>query len=173
MAIDLLREYTNPSDNFVHTFSHDLESLIYVLVWVCIVYQAPNEIRRDKTVEQTCLKQWALAKTINDIQALHDQKLGQLFSRTVLDHFTPYFEPMKPFVARLYKLLQFSRDPDNNTFLTHAAVIDVLMDAFVSVEEVSCGATNTKRAWQTSQKEPAPTQSNYYSEGRNVRRRLV
>ena len=41
------------------------------------------------------------------------------------------------------------------------------MDAFKTVTEVtSYGATNAKRTWQRMQKEPAPTQANYYSEGR-------
>ncbi|KIK17895.1 hypothetical protein PISMIDRAFT_39784, partial [Pisolithus microcarpus 441] len=96
MAIDLLREYNSPSKDFMHTFSHDLESLIYVLVWICILYQAPNEICSDWTIEQTCLKQWALAKTTADIQALCDQKVGQLSTRSVLSDFMPYFEPLKP-----------------------------------------------------------------------------
>ena len=110
MAIDLLQEYTRPGNNFTHNFSHDLESLVYVLVWVCVLYQAPNEIRSDQTIEQTCLKQWALAKTPNNIQALCDQKMGQLSSRSVLSDFTPYFEPLKPTVTRLYELVQLSRD---------------------------------------------------------------
>ncbi|KAG9318971.1 hypothetical protein JVU11DRAFT_1087 [Chiua virens] len=105
MAIDLLQEFTKPSAGFIHTFSHNLKSLIYVLIWICMLYQAPNEICCHKTAEQTCLKQWASAKTMSDIEALHDQKLGQLLSKTVFDHFTPYFEPMKPFVAQLYKLI--------------------------------------------------------------------
>ncbi|KAI6020926.1 hypothetical protein BKA83DRAFT_4126818 [Pisolithus microcarpus] len=99
MAINLLREHTNLSEDFIHMFSHDLESLIYVLIWICILYQAPNEIHSDRSIEQTCLKQWALAKTTNDIQALCDQKIGQLSSRSVLSDFMPYFEPLKPTVT--------------------------------------------------------------------------
>ena len=173
MAIDLLQEYTSPSSNFTHNFTHDLESVIYVLVWVCVLYQGPNEIRNDRSIEQTCLKQWASAKTTNDIQALCDQKLGQLASRSVLSDFTPYFAPLKPTVTRLYKLIQRSRDSvGDKIILDHAAVIEVLMDAFKTVTEVtSYGATNAKRTWQRMQKEPAPTQANYYSEGRNVRRK--
>lgn len=177
MAVDLLHEYAKPSsNNFVHTFSHDLESLIYVLVWVCILYQAPNEIRRDKTIEETCLRQWAMAKTTNDIQALCDQKRGQLQhdSTTIFDQFTPYFEPLKPFVVRLYKLIRQSRDPDNNIPLTHAAVTDVLMDAFNTVEEAPrFVVTNAKRTWKRLEQEPVFAKSHYCSEARNVRRKIA
>ena len=167
MAIDLLQEYTSPSNNFTHTFSHDLESLIYILVWICVLYQAPNKIHSDRTIEQTCLKQWALAKTTNDIQALCDQKLGQLASRSVLSDFMPYFEPLKPTVTQLYKLIQSSRD--SGAILRHAAVTEIFMDTFRTVTEVTCGATNAKQTWKHVQREPAPMQSIYYSERRNVR----
>ncbi|KAI6019347.1 hypothetical protein PISMIDRAFT_10731 [Pisolithus microcarpus 441] len=144
MAIDLLREHTNPSKDFIHTFSHDLESLIYVLVWICVLYQAPNEIHSDHSIEQTCLKQWALVKMTNDIQALCDQKIGQLSSRSVLSDFMPYFEPLKPAVTRLYKLIQSSHDSGDKIILNHAAVTEVLMDAFKMVTEVPCGMANAK-----------------------------
>ncbi|KAI6130717.1 hypothetical protein EDD16DRAFT_1470197, partial [Pisolithus croceorrhizus] len=91
-----------------HTFSHDLESLIYVLIWICVLYQAPNEIHCDRTIKQTCLKQWALAKMTMDIQALCpnltlcDQKVSELSRRSVLNDFTPYFVPLKPAITRLY-----------------------------------------------------------------------
>ncbi|KAI6012161.1 hypothetical protein BKA83DRAFT_4501115 [Pisolithus microcarpus] len=144
MAIDLLREHTNPSKNFIHMFAHDLESLIYILVWVCVLYQAPNEIHSDRNIEQTCLKQWAVVKTTNDIRALCDQKIGQLSSRSVLDDFTPYFEPLKPTITWLYKLIQSSHNSDDKTILNHAAVTNILMDAFKMVTEVPCGVTNAK-----------------------------
>lgn len=176
MAIELLSEYICPTNDFTHTFSHDLESLIYVLVWICVLYESPNEIRKDKTIEQTFLKQWALAKTITDIQLLRDQKLGQLSvsSKTVLAEVTPYFEPLKPTITRLYKLIRRSLDPDDETILTHAAVTEILMDAFETVEEVQqCGVKNAKRTWEHMQNEPVLVRSDYYSEGRNVRHRVL
>jgi Fungal protein kinase len=171
MAIDLLQEYIDPRKGFVHTFSHDLESLIYVFAWVCVLYQAPNEVRRDKTIDQTCLRQWASAKTVNDIESLYDQKLGQLLSSRVADNVTPYFAPLKPFITRLYGLIRDSRDPDKNRPLTHVAVTAVLMDAFKTVEDVeSCGAINAKRAFRH---EPAAAPPDYCSEGRDIRRKVV
>ena len=147
MAIDLLQEYNSPSNDFVHKFSHDLEYIVYVLIWVCVLYQAPNKIRSDRTIEQTCLKQWASAKTPNNIQGLCDQKLGQLSSQSVLSNFTPYFEPLKPTVTRLYKLVQSSRDSGDKTILDHTAVTEVLMDTFRTVTDVTFSATNAKWAW--------------------------
>ncbi|KAI6028039.1 hypothetical protein BKA83DRAFT_4038533, partial [Pisolithus microcarpus] len=98
MAVDLLQDHTNLREDFIHTFSHDLESLIYVLIWICVLYQALNKICSDHSIEQTYLKQWALAKMTNGIQALCDQKISQLSLRSVLSDFMPYFEPLKPAV---------------------------------------------------------------------------
>ncbi|KAI6102453.1 hypothetical protein EDD16DRAFT_1525600 [Pisolithus croceorrhizus] len=121
----------------VSSGDHTIESLIYVLVWICVLYQAPNKIHCDRTIKQTCLKQWALAKMTTDIQALCDQK------------------PLKPTIARLYKLIQSSHDSGDGSILNHAAIMEVLMDAFNTVTE-------------HLQKEPAPTGSQYYSEGPNA-----
>ncbi|KAI5980466.1 hypothetical protein EDC04DRAFT_2917974 [Pisolithus marmoratus] len=144
------------------------ESLIYVFIWMCILYQAPNEIHSDWAIEQTCLKQWALAKMTMEIQALCDQRIGQLSSRSVLSDFMPYFNPLKPAITRLYKLIQLSHDSGDKFILNHTAIMEVLMDAFKTVTEVSCSMTNAKRTWQCLQKEPAPTGSQYYSEGCNA-----
>lgn len=95
--------YASPTPNFVHTFTHDLESLIYVLVWIC-VYQAPKEVCNDQNINQTCLKQWALAKTLNNIGNLCDLKLRQPLLRAVLSDLTPYFMQMKSIISKLYRL---------------------------------------------------------------------
>lgn len=173
MAVDLLLQCHKPKADFVHTFSHDLESIIYVLLWVCVLYQAPNEVRRDKGIEQTCLKLWVAARTTDEIESLYYQKLGQLQSTTgVATHLTPYFAPLRPFIERLYTLIQLSRDTVDNP-LTHAAVLDVLMDAFETVTEPEAfGSTNAKRAWRNTEQEPT-VGSSYYSEGKSVRRRIV
>lgn len=174
MSLGLLREYSRPTNNFVHTVSHDLESLIYVLVWMCVLYQAPNDVREDKTIEQTCLKPWVEAKTMHEIRLLHDQKLGQLLEDSVQEDFTPYFQPMAPFIFELYDLTKRSRDPRDNTILTCDLVKDVLMRAFETVQEVpEFGVTNARAQWKNVKREAAQVNSTYCSEGRNVRRKVV
>ncbi|KAF9233083.1 hypothetical protein BU15DRAFT_54342 [Melanogaster broomeanus] len=144
MSIGILQEYASPTPNFVHTFAHDLESLIYIHVWVCVLYQAPQEVHKDWNIDQTCLKQWASAKTLNDIGNLHDLKLGQLLSKTVVSDFMPYFEQMKPVVSKLYGLILNSHLPDSAQPFCHVDVKQVLLEAFMTVEEESCGAENMK-----------------------------
>ncbi|KAI6038092.1 hypothetical protein EDC04DRAFT_2604285 [Pisolithus marmoratus] len=107
-----------------------------------------------------------------EIQALCDQKIGQLLSTSILSDFTPYFELLKPTITRLYKLIQSSHDSGDKFILNHATITEALMDAFKIVTEVSCGVTNAKQTWQCLQKEPAPTGTQYYSEGCNAHHKL-
>ncbi|KAI6025139.1 hypothetical protein BKA83DRAFT_4006779, partial [Pisolithus microcarpus] len=111
MALTLLREYFSNMNQFTHMQAHDLESLIYVLVWVCILYQAPGEIHMDCTINETCLKTWVSVKSLQDIATLRDVKLGQLQSKSVVEDFTPYFQPLKPFMEKLYDLIHSSNRP--------------------------------------------------------------
>ena len=144
MSLDLLQEFINPHNAFIHTYAHDLESLIYIIIWICNLYQAPHEIWSDKIIEQTCLKQWSIAKNVNDIEAFYDQKLGQLMLRSVLDHFTLYCEPLKLSIAKVYKLIQCFHDPDKEMSLTHTAIKDILTEAFFMIQEIFCDTINVK-----------------------------
>ncbi|KAI6036149.1 hypothetical protein BKA83DRAFT_4005461, partial [Pisolithus microcarpus] len=111
MALTLLRKYSSNTNQFMHTQAHDLESLIYVLVWVCVLYQAPGEICMDRTINETCLKAWVLVKSPQDIATLCDVKLSQLQSKSVVEDFAPYFQPLEPFVEKLYDLIRSSNSP--------------------------------------------------------------
>ena len=47
----------------MHSTSDDLESLIYVLIWVCILYASPETLHEDKHVTETVLKSWVTVAT--------------------------------------------------------------------------------------------------------------
>ncbi len=55
MAIDILES----GYGCVHEPKHDLESIFYVLIWLCIHYDGPNNSeRRDFSAYDTVLKFW-------------------------------------------------------------------------------------------------------------------
>jgi hypothetical protein len=114
MSINILQEYSSPTPSFVHSFTHNLESLIYILIWVCVLYHTPMEVCKDQNINQTCLKQCASTKKLNNMSNLRDLKLRQLLSRTVVSDFMPYFEQMKPIRSKLYGLILESCLPDSN-----------------------------------------------------------
>ncbi|KAH6703019.1 hypothetical protein BKA61DRAFT_189254 [Leptodontidium sp. MPI-SDFR-AT-0119] len=88
-----------------HTFMHDLESIFWVLFWICIHYDGPNQ---ERVVAQ--FDKWNYV----DMEELAKLKLGTvaketIFMKTITDNFTSYFEPLIPWVNRLRKIV-FPRD---------------------------------------------------------------
>ncbi len=82
------------------TFMDDLESIFWLLFWICIHYTGPNGVGR--VVPE--FESWNYEYT----SRLAEIKLGTVseerrFIRTVTKHFTPYFRPLIPWVNRLRK----------------------------------------------------------------------
>ncbi|KAI0798397.1 hypothetical protein GGR55DRAFT_672294, partial [Xylaria sp. FL0064] len=80
-----------------HSFMDDLESFFWVLFWICIHYDGPNE---GKAVKQ--FEKW----NIEDPDELARLKLGTIskrpyFNNTISAYFTPYYRPLIPWVVKL------------------------------------------------------------------------
>ncbi len=43
--------FSRAESTTVHSYYHDLESLFYVLIWVCTMYSGPRGALRDKTFD--------------------------------------------------------------------------------------------------------------------------
>ncbi|KIJ16549.1 hypothetical protein PAXINDRAFT_155187 [Paxillus involutus ATCC 200175] len=95
MLINILHGYKTPH---VHTPADDLESLIYVLVWVCVLYAGPSgQLHRDKELTETALKHWVMVNNESDAMALAMEKIGQATEPNIVTNdFTPYFDCLKP-----------------------------------------------------------------------------
>lgn len=141
MAIDMLIQYANGSGNVAPSAAHDLESLIYVFAWICVVYSRPGEVRSDVPLQQTCVKGWTSIKTLQDVETLCNARTGELSTKFFLNHFTPYFEQLKGTVSALYDLLHASRTP-NGPPLTHAAMKTILLQAFFAAQEPTSDVTS-------------------------------
>ncbi|KAG6863076.1 hypothetical protein C0993_000298, partial [Termitomyces sp. T159_Od127] len=102
---------------FVHEAIHDVESLLWVIVRLCLTHKGPGlNMRRDEELDEDSLKcnhklrdlvirlfdgeQEVLKETKMD---LHDH--WQSFREKVIVHFHPYFNPLKPFVLRWWNTL--------------------------------------------------------------------
>ncbi|PMD53352.1 uncharacterized protein K444DRAFT_646753 [Hyaloscypha bicolor E] len=88
-----------------YLFMHDLESIFWVLFWICIYYDGPNQ---ERVILQ--FDKWNYV----DMEELAKLKLGTvakeaIFMKTITDNFTSYFEPLIPWVNRLWKIV-FPRD---------------------------------------------------------------
>ena len=85
-----------------HSFRHDLESFFWVLFWICIHYNRPNE--ESRVVPR--FDQWNYA----DMGFLAEVKKGTLgdegdFLNTAEENFTQYYKPLIPWVNRLRRVI--------------------------------------------------------------------
>lgn len=109
MALDLLDD----KQSVQHAICHDLESMWYVLVWLCHTQAGPDGEVRLFEYEKTQIFRWNACEgknsspiEISDGKArlLRDPK-GIEFRKKVLDFFHPYFDPIKETVEELRLLL--------------------------------------------------------------------
>ncbi|KAI6043355.1 hypothetical protein EDC04DRAFT_2600228 [Pisolithus marmoratus] len=56
MSANILISYKK--NETAHSASDDLELIVYVLIWMCILYAGPGTLHQDKHVTQTVLKPW-------------------------------------------------------------------------------------------------------------------
>ncbi|KAF1934957.1 hypothetical protein EJ02DRAFT_487765 [Clathrospora elynae] len=86
-------------DDEQHSYMHDLESFFWVLFWICIHCDGPNQERVVPRFDK-----WNYLNT----EELAGSKKGivddeQDFLRTAQTNFTPYYQPLIPYVNRLWR----------------------------------------------------------------------
>ncbi|KAK0621805.1 serine/threonine-protein kinase Sgk2 [Bombardia bombarda] len=84
-----------------HSFMHDLESFFWVLFWICIHYDAQG-----KDMGPTEFDSWNYIS----MELLAKEKKGQVshegdFIRSAEENFTPYYQPLVPWINRLRKVV--------------------------------------------------------------------
>lgn len=120
----------------MHSASNDSESLIYVLIWICVLYAGPKTLRQDKDAMETILKTWVLVCNPNDTVTLRVHKIG-LWSQlsTITNEFTKFFKPLSPVVEKLLTALRTLWSA-TDTMHNYKTIRDTLLEGFGMVEEV-------------------------------------
>ena len=143
MAVELLLE----KPGIRHTPQHDLESLFFVLVYLCTNLSGPGAIRTqdELRVHSTIpLSAWfRVSSTLHQI-GLH--KIGTLctFESSILNRFAPYFNELKPCISRLYKAIYGDRFPGTPSNVSHDEVIQIFTDTLDSLAP-EAASSNTYR----------------------------
>lgn len=110
MAIDIL--YGKSST--IHKYYHDLESLFYVLIWVCTMQNGPCGEQRNETFDynKTVLSMWngGLHSTVYTFESVAMAKKSIMhdpvkFKEDILDNFAPYFDPIKTCLEQFRRIL--------------------------------------------------------------------
>ncbi|KAJ6481743.1 hypothetical protein C8R45DRAFT_831406 [Mycena sanguinolenta] len=114
-----------------HEPRHDLESLLYVLIWVCLHYAGPGNVERHNfDINYSNLRSWVHGETFMSIGVFKRGIMldDELWESLVLDSFAPYFEPLKSCASVWRELYQ-------GKTLTYTAVLEVLKAALSSLSD--------------------------------------
>ncbi|KAI6023054.1 hypothetical protein BKA83DRAFT_4627261 [Pisolithus microcarpus] len=134
MSASILISYKK--DETMHSASDDLESIIYVLVWMCVLYAGPGTIHQDKHVTQTVLKPWVSVTNPTDAVNLGLHKRGLTTEPSmVTDEFTTFFKPLCSTVDKLLRALGANWSTTDDA-LNYKTIRDILLEGFGTVEEV-------------------------------------
>ena len=140
MAFDILR-----SDSEIrHSPIHDVESLLYILIWISCVQGGPHRQSRkdDFKTEKTFLHKWCPFKQVDDrlldlaadakeLMMNSENKFMQECRKTV----HPYFNPLIPYFASLRALL------------FPAETVTINLDALCAENKVEDFLADDKREW--------------------------
>lgn len=117
---------------FDHTAEDDLESLFYVLVWICCLYGGPNNSpRQDRTFKETFCYNWAERAFEQDFllsKLAKESFINQPRDDAMLADLHPYFKP-------IFGLLQKWRQTVRNAYandrqVTYPQVHELLREAY-------------------------------------------
>jgi hypothetical protein len=127
MAIELLLK----KGGIRHTPQHDLESLFYVLLYLCTnldgpgVIRSPAELNKHSTIP---LSFWLQASSSLHQIGLH--KAGTLadFETSILKCFSPYFVDLQPCVYNMCRAIYGDRKPGSPSNVSHDEIIKIFTD---------------------------------------------
>lgn len=120
--------------NILHLPAHDLESLFYILLHICTSLVGPHkQMRRPKKKGDRSIPMLGWFNHMSSYDRLGRDKHGQLaaFEHNILNHFTPYFDPLKPLADNLFRaifpngVLGFAPEPK----ITHTQMKYILRSA--------------------------------------------
>ncbi len=105
MAIEVLKS----AHKIRHAFYHDLESLVYVLCWICTTQGGPSNTLRCFDYSKSEIRNWN-GEGEDTMRTVGNSKFSVMtdedeFKDRVASKFDPYFTPIIPCILRLRELL--------------------------------------------------------------------
>jgi hypothetical protein len=131
MALEIMLQ---SGKDFCHNLRHDLESLLYVIIWMCNHMLAPGVERMNEDRQRLHIRKWCdMEKTL---QHLGHTKLAHIVDaeRIIFEDFTPYWEDFKPFVRNLLVKF-FPSSPAHPNKITPEDMLAILNEARSVVKE--------------------------------------
>jgi Fungal protein kinase len=131
MAIEILLE---KGKTFYHHLRHDLESVLFVIIWICSHLEGPEVERKD--VANLAVRKWSNMEL--GLRDLGHLKLAHIedAKRTLLPEFTSYWEDFKPFILKLIQAFFPTRASEPNS-IDPDTMVSILEEAEMVVKEPS------------------------------------
>ncbi|KAH8109271.1 hypothetical protein DFH11DRAFT_1731203 [Phellopilus nigrolimitatus] len=112
MALDVLDSDADGNPRVAHAYYHDLESVFYILCWICTILKGPNNDEREHfNFAASEIGMWAGLDMDNanleDIQLKKEYTIKHLsrFKSNVLGQFSPYFKDLHPCLLAMRRVL--------------------------------------------------------------------
>ncbi|KAG2139147.1 uncharacterized protein EDB93DRAFT_1090273 [Suillus bovinus] len=103
MASSILLQYSEHGIPCEQTIAHDLESSIYIFIYICMMYDGPgNKLRNNKLFNETIIGWWIYGEwdAIGLIKHRHMEQ-----SDLIIVDITQYFQPFLTLITKLCLLL--------------------------------------------------------------------
>lgn len=146
MASGILLQYSEYGVPREQTVAHDLESFIYVFIYICVMYDGPGDkLRNDKLFNDTIIGRWIYGPW--DVIGLIKQRHLERPDLIIAD-ITQYFQPFSTLVTKLCSLLSEQVNyvkmfddrgvkPTIKPPLTHSKIINIIQPAIDDDEPLS------------------------------------
>jgi serine/threonine protein kinase len=126
MAIQLLMK----KSKMRHASHHDLESLFFVLIYICTNLSGPGTIRtREELQLHSSIPVSAWFKTSYSLRQVGIAKAGAFcqFEDNILKPFAPYFEDLKPCILKLFNEI-YTDTPGIPRPVSHDKMIEIFTE---------------------------------------------
>lgn len=126
MSVRLLQSH----GDVIHTARDDLESLLYVLIWLCTKQCGPKGKRRDhRLVQASPVQDWTSKHAASmKFDLLQWPNCGARY----LDAMDVYFQPLKSFIRQLIEVLFPMPGTEDKSDL---AIFTEFLNVFIAAEE--------------------------------------
>jgi hypothetical protein len=133
MAIEALMRFHGV---FIHKPRHDLESILYIIIYLCTYMEGPAAIKSAAATPTSLhLNRWF---TTDDLKGIGVLKMGNITSAdyTIICDFTPYWADFVPFIREMISACFNSpSQPAEPNSLTYTTMLDILKRAYDVVQE--------------------------------------
>ena len=141
MSIEAL---TTDDEDFCHHPRHDLESILYVIFYICTFTKGPGIPRTTTEVTANLpLRKWFSDEEPKDIGL---RKLAHMSTpeSMIINHFTDYWADFTPFAKQLASIC-FPVKTCLPNRLTHKTMLEILHEAYDQVKEISDRGIDTRK----------------------------